>query len=57
MTAQQGWLELGFDRSFIEATLQEGGFTTEWTTIGHLGAYGTFLVASLNESTGQGRST
>lgn len=48
MTAQQGWLELGFSRPFIESELDKRGFTTAWTTLEHLGPYGTFMTARLD---------
>jgi 2-polyprenyl-3-methyl-5-hydroxy-6-metoxy-1,4-benzoquinol methylase len=47
MTAQQGWLELGFDRAFFEGELHQRGFTTEWQIQPHHGPYGRFLIASL----------
>jgi SAM-dependent methyltransferase len=46
MTAQHGWLELGFRRSFFEAELRNRGFDVNWETRPQLGAYGTFLVAT-----------
>jgi SAM-dependent methyltransferase len=47
MTAQQGWLELGFSRAFIESDLADRGYTTSWTVLDHLGPYGTFMAARL----------
>jgi SAM-dependent methyltransferase len=47
MTAQEGWLELGFDRHFFEAELRSRGLVTEWTKLDHLGPYGTFMTARL----------
>jgi 2-polyprenyl-3-methyl-5-hydroxy-6-metoxy-1,4-benzoquinol methylase len=51
MTAQEGWLELGFSRTFIEPELAARGYVTEWSHLEHLGAYGTFMVATLRSTT------
>ena len=48
MTAQEGWLELGFSRQFIEAELSARGYVTSWSVLDHLGPYGTFMVARLD---------
>lgn len=47
MAAQHGWLELGFSRPFLEGELRKRGFEVSWETLPELGAYGTFLTASL----------
>ena len=48
MTAQEGWLELGFSRQFIESELSARGYVTSWSVLDHLGPYGTFMVARLD---------
>jgi 2-polyprenyl-3-methyl-5-hydroxy-6-metoxy-1,4-benzoquinol methylase len=53
MTAQEGWLELGFSRPFIESELSARGYVTSWSVLDHLGPYGTFMVARLDR---QGRT-
>lgn len=46
MMAQEGWLELGFERAFFEAQLHARSMTTTWQVLDHLGPYGTFLEAT-----------
>lgn len=45
VTAQHGWLELGFQRPFLTAELDARGFDVTWKTWPWLGAYGTVLTA------------
>ena len=45
MTAQEGWLELGFDRDFFWTELLDRGLRISYESRPDLGAYGTFLVA------------
>lgn len=45
VTAQYGWLELGFRRDFFTAELEQRGFDVTWQTWPWLGAYGTVLTA------------
>lgn len=42
-----GWMELGFKKDYIDNLLHTNGFSTEWSTVDGIGAYGEFLVASL----------
>ncbi len=46
VTAQYGWLELGFRRDFFTAELEARGFDVSWKTWPWLGAYGTVLAAT-----------
>jgi SAM-dependent methyltransferase len=48
MTAQNGWLELGFRRDFFTAELECRGFSVAWETLPWLGAYGTLMTAILD---------
>ena len=46
VTAQYGWLELGFRRDFFTAELERRGCDVTWKTWPWLGAYGTVLTAT-----------
>lgn len=46
MTAQNGWLELGFRRDFFTSELERRGFAVTWETLPWLGAYGTMMCAT-----------
>lgn len=44
-----GWMELGFRKGYIESVLIEAGFSCHWSDIDGIDAYGSFLVAVLND--------
>jgi SAM-dependent methyltransferase len=46
MSANEGWLELGFDRGFFRDQLHRRGLTTTWEHVEHLGAHGTYLIGT-----------
>lgn len=46
ITAEQGWLELGFQRGFLTEQLISRGLHVSWQTFPWLGVYGTLLIAT-----------
>ncbi len=43
-----GWMDLGFRKKYMESLFNIHGFSCHWSTVDGIGAYGEFLVATLN---------
>jgi SAM-dependent methyltransferase len=41
-----GWLELGFRKTYIDSLLNANNFALDYHSVGEIGAYGNFLVAT-----------